>query len=336
LRGLAERGSGDYFFIQSPENIPLYVSTAIKGLTRLIGTSGTFTLTGEHGAIPTIYGAEGESLVYHFGDIVANDQINIVAAIEVDDTPKINGTRSCSIATWEISYKTNSTQSEQKTFRGQIIMDFTTDLSEIEEQDEEVTLAVKIKEFGSREREGKILYEEGKLAEVITHRKSYIIELKEFESKDPSGRITRLIQSANKQLLNLEKELEEKKKLSTLTPTQLEFYRRFGKFPTRKGPIIQKTNKTHFDSADFTLQKTDPNSTTGNSSLVPISPSTMLPAARVPLDNNPLMARVYTNPATAGNNNTRSSLVSKYFHSAEYLCMKDRTFSWMNAHVLQN
>jgi hypothetical protein len=349
LRGISERGSGDYFFIQSPENIPKYVSTAIKGLTRLVGLGGTFTLTGEHGTIATIYGADGSDK-YHFGDIVANEQINIVAAIEVDDSPKINGTNSSIVAKWEVSYQTNSTQPEQKSYNGHIIMEFTTELAAAEEQDEEVILAVKIKEFGAKEREGKILYEDGKLAEVIDLRKSYIIELKEYEEKDSTGRITKLIESAAKQLSNLESELAEKKLLSTLTPAQHEFYRKFGRLPPpeRKRPIVQK-KRTYFDSAEWSLQKNEPTKNEKPSNFVPLlSPSSMKqPPSKTdsptsptspsstsedPSDKEPQQQPPNSTITTKPPNYSRNS-VRKFFDSAEYLCLRDSTFSWKNAHV---
>jgi len=124
-------------------------------------------------------------------------------------------------------------------------MNFTDEIEDIEEQDEEVVLAVKIKEFGNKEREGKMLYEEGKLTEVIAHRKAYITELKEFKDKDKSGRISRLIESAEKQLSNLEAELEENKLLSTMTASEVEFYRKFGKVPPvgRKRPLVGQKNE---------------------------------------------------------------------------------------------
>jgi len=58
----------------------------------------------------------------------------------------------------------------------------------------------------------------------------------------------RLIESAEKQLSNLEAELEENKLLSTMSPSEVEFYRKFGKPPPvgRKRPLVAQKKKDLF------------------------------------------------------------------------------------------
>jgi len=210
-------------------------------------------------------------------------------------------------------------------------MNFTKEIEELAEQDEEVVLAVKIKEFAHKEREGKVLYEDGKLEELIVHRKNYIIELKEFEEIDKSGRISQLIESAVKQLSNLETEFEETKLLLTMTPSEVEFYRKFGKFPPvgRKRPLVAQKKRTYFDSADWSLNKTGPAGippgVLGAGGLLGGSPGAAF------LRGIPAEQQV---PQVVGLSAPRSSAsVRKYFDSAEYMCRKDNSFNWKSSHI---
>eukprot|EP01124_Arcella_intermedia_P037119 TRINITY_DN9865_c0_g1_i1.p1 TRINITY_DN9865_c0_g1~~TRINITY_DN9865_c0_g1_i1.p1 ORF type:complete len:507 (-),score=98.27 TRINITY_DN9865_c0_g1_i1:23-1543(-) len=311
MRGIAERGSGDYFFIQSPENIPEYVCGAIQGLTRLIGTRGTFKLIPEGSTKTKICGIESNQDSYPFGDIVASETRNIVTEIETEPDPQPGDQTARRVATWKITYRTNSREPSTQELSGEVVLHFSDVVEREEGLDSDVHLAVKIKEFADKEREGKILYEAGKLKEVIELRKSYLLELKEYEDKDPSGRISRLIQSAQRQLINLEAELSESLLLSTKTPSEIEFYYKFGKFPpAKKRPLISSSNKRAFDSADWSLTK---NGVQGGAA------TTFHPT---PLG---ALVEVAVSPCRAS---TR-----KYFDSAEYMCRKDNTFNWKSGHI---
>jgi hypothetical protein len=248
---------------------------------------------------------------------VGNQQINILASIELDDTSKISGTQD--IATWEISYKTNSELGpELKKKCGKISVDLTTELMAIEEkEDVEVLLAVKIKEFGNKEKTRKILYESGKLTEVIANQKSYINELKEFVHKDPAGRILRLFQAAKIQLLTLENELLQKNYRSKLTPNQNKYIDRYGPIPTgRRLPILAPKRSP---SPQIKPENLNSNSIESNSQTC----STDSEISET--------AGTKVGVVLGSNNNSQSrNSVLKIFSSAEYLCNKDRSFYWNN------
>jgi len=40
-----------------------------------------------------------------------------------------------------------------------------------------------------------------------------------------------------------------------LTPQEQEFFKKFGKLPNKKGPMIKNSGKKHFDSADWQMKQ---------------------------------------------------------------------------------
>ena len=57
MKGIAEQGSGAYFFIEGSSAIPQFTSFALKGLFKLVGSDALLTLRGLNGGVvKKIYG----------------------------------------------------------------------------------------------------------------------------------------------------------------------------------------------------------------------------------------------------------------------------------------
>jgi len=253
MRGIAERGSGDYFFMQNIGSIPDYVSRAIFGLKSLIGTNGCFKLFPESGTtITQIYGPENPGDEYLFGDITAANQRNIIAEIQVKP-PKLQDRELWQAAMWELSYEPvevskNDQTRKREILRGEIQFTCTTEVNDIVDHDQEVIIAVKIKECGKKDRLCKALLDCGKIEEAIRIKKEMISELKEFLSKDTSGKIAILIELGEKALQEVETSAEDKDT---------------GKHFIKK-PNLPATRK-YFDSGDYFCRNDNAYTWTSNS-----------------------------------------------------------------------
>jgi len=244
MRGIAEKGSGDYFYMQNAISIPDYVSRAISGLKSLIGINGSFKLFPEIGTtITQIYGPENPGDEYLFGDITSSNQRNIIAEIQVKP-PKYG--QQWKAATWELSYNPiQANQTGTREYRkGEIQFTCTNEINEIVDHDQDVIIAVKIKESGKIDRLCKSLLDSGKVEEAIRIKRDMLNELKEFSSKDTSGKIAILIELGEKAL----QEVETGEPIASLTKNT--------NSPSKGQQLIKKPKKLlvtrkYFDSADY-------------------------------------------------------------------------------------
>jgi len=86
---------------------------------------------------------------------------------------------------------------QEETVEGDLILECTTNYDILSQEDNEVMVAVKVKEVGIKNREAKALIDQNKIAEASEIQSALLTELKEFESRDSSGRITKLIGMVN-------------------------------------------------------------------------------------------------------------------------------------------
>eukprot|EP01125_Pyxidicula_operculata_P020344 TRINITY_DN7508_c0_g1_i1.p1 TRINITY_DN7508_c0_g1~~TRINITY_DN7508_c0_g1_i1.p1 ORF type:complete len:361 (+),score=92.70 TRINITY_DN7508_c0_g1_i1:132-1085(+) len=147
MRGIAERGSGDYFFIENSDEIVNMVTKAIQGLLGIVGTNGNFKLHAQPGTtVKRIFGPETPTDGYDFGDLPANNVRNILAEVEV--TPE--NVNQINVVEYEITYQTVKQPVSTVVSRGMVTMECTTDFEKLSLDELSVTLAVKIKEIGQK------------------------------------------------------------------------------------------------------------------------------------------------------------------------------------------
>jgi len=206
MRKMAERGSGDYFYIRETSDINEIVTQSMEGLLGLLGTNACFRVHPKQGTVvKKIYGPETASDGYSFGDIVANSERNIL--VELDITPDEDGM--ISVGDWELTY--TGTDNKKVTMREKIMYNCTKDMlvASACSDNNEVLISVKIKEAGETDRVIKELLMQNQIEKAVEMKKALLKELEELESKDPAGRITKLIELSKKALSFLEEEAEE-------------------------------------------------------------------------------------------------------------------------------
>jgi len=207
MRGIAERGSGDYYFIESPVDIVSCVQKAFQVLVGLVGTNGSFKVFAEPGnKVTEIYGPENPDSGYSFGDINSSGVRNVLVAMEVN--PESNS-ENWKVLRWVLTYKSTTNPSKNQSIEGKFQMKCTTDHEMLQQEDNEVVLAVKVKEFGKKDKECKVLLDQNKITEAIVLKKAMLSELREFETRDKSGRIQKLIEISEKALESLSEENEK-------------------------------------------------------------------------------------------------------------------------------
>jgi len=272
MRGIAERGSGDYYFIETPVHIVPCVQRAFQVLVGLVGTNGYFKVFSENATkIVEIYGPENPDSGYSFGDINSSGTRNVLVALEV--FPEINQLV-WEVLRWELSFKSTTTPSQNQVICGTLQLNCTTDHELLQDEDNEVVLAIKVKEFGKKDKECKILLDQNKIAETISLKKSMLSELREFELRDKSGRIQKLIEISEKALESLTEEdgkiqlqqhqqqLQQTREPVLLItnpgglPTIFESHRphqqsKLRLVPKKKPVFSKKVARKYFDSGDY-------------------------------------------------------------------------------------
>jgi len=198
MRGIAERGSGDYYFIESPTHIVSCVQKAFQGLVGLVGTNGCFKVFAEPNCeVKEIFGPENPDTGYLFGDINSVGVRNVLVDMEV--TPAAES-EECKVLKWMLTYNSTTIPVVQETLSGELIMPSTSDHDLLDDVDDEVVLAVKVKQFGKKDKACKLLLDQNNIKGAITLKKEILSELRELSHRDKSGKIQKLIEFSERAL----------------------------------------------------------------------------------------------------------------------------------------
>jgi len=236
-----------------------------------LGTNGSFKVFAEpENKVVEIYGPEKPESGYSFGDINSSGVRNVLVAMEVN--PGLN-TLNWKVLRWVLTYKSTTNPSTNRTLEGKLQMKCTTDHEMLQQEDNEVVLAVKVKEFGKKDKECKALLDQNKITEAILLKKAILSELREFEARDKGGRIQKLIEISEKALESLNEENEKSQQqhqplvrefvplitnpggLATIYESQQQQLQQ-PQFPhirlAKKKPVFsKKVARKYFDSGDY-------------------------------------------------------------------------------------
>jgi len=209
MKGIAEEGHGNYFFIGNSEEIPKKVESGMNILSKLIGSNITLQIVGMNGTIVTkVWGHDDLSIPAQLGDICENDSRLIL--LEADVTPPFDYVEGedgegklidIIKGTWTF----RNTKGERIENKNNIQVRFTSDTKRVNEVD-----AVKVTTATSEgsEKDTKILslLAQGDRKSAIQLKKETITNLQAVESLDKTGIVTKLIKRHEGTLADMERE----------------------------------------------------------------------------------------------------------------------------------
>jgi len=209
MKGIAEEGHGNYFFIGNSAEIPKKVSSGMNILSKLIGSNITLQVTGVGGTIVTkMWGHEDLSVPAQLGDICENDSRLIF--LEADVLPPTDYSEGedgegklIDIMKYKWTYRDLQGATVENTKNVQVR--FTSDNKRVNEVD-----AVKVTAATSEgsEKDMKILnlLAQGDRKQAIQLKKEIIESLEAVEKLDSRGIVTKLIQRQKTTLEDMENE----------------------------------------------------------------------------------------------------------------------------------
>ena len=134
MKGIAEQGSGAYFFIEGSSAIPQFTSFALKGLFKLVGSDALLTLRGLNGGVVTkIYGHSDPSqrthppsspttpsltplystTAYKLDDLVQDNERKVICDLDVTPTASKDSEE---VLHYELSYRPANAGTDGKAF----------------------------------------------------------------------------------------------------------------------------------------------------------------------------------------------------------------------------
>jgi len=208
MKGIAKNGAGEYFFIDSAEAIPKVVSKAIHGLMDITAANATLRFRGSGGVVVTkVYGFETADLLQPLlvGDLLSDNVRKILVEVEVS----CSGPTQPSV-TYELNYQPDATKDGICTVKGEIKLISTSDENLIQRSNDEVVVALKIKEAGQADISVANLIGKNKIPEAVSIKREMLKELQSIEHLDATGTVTKLITKGEEALKQLESNQDRK------------------------------------------------------------------------------------------------------------------------------
>jgi len=213
MRGIADSSKGNYFFIDSPENIKLLVTKAFNNLLWNLASDALLKVRGAKETIlkrimgkPPEANTKGASL----GDIREgkadeDEVVQVLCEFEV----KPQDLNEADILTFEFSFlPANSKKRIVQT--GSLKMPFTSDDKIVKENDEVMT-SINVAQVNDMDKEVIRLLDEDKVEEAITQKEKTVGVLKEAARKDKSGLASKLLKHEEITLNNMQNRTESAK-----------------------------------------------------------------------------------------------------------------------------
>jgi len=183
MAGIAEKGQGDYFFIQGSESIGKLVARGLQGFTSLLGTETQVTLKGLNGATVTKVYSHSTTDVLSLGDLRELDSRKLLIELDVSQVvPAVSREdEKLAILSWEVNY--NSVKSKGKIILSGVvaIRGINDDSSVIKQYRDEFVWAFKaLKTAEERDSEILNLMAAGRFDEAINSKEETIRDLNEI------------------------------------------------------------------------------------------------------------------------------------------------------------
>jgi len=193
MKGIGEHGSGDYFFIDTADKIPILVSRGLSGLLSLIGTNSVLHLQGMNGAIvKKIFMHDDIIKGAQLNDLRENDSRQILA--EVEFSPSFN--YSTEFLTYTLQYHLPGISNEPKILTGTHSINITNDPKIVEPENTRVLVSVTISQNGENDKEVIRLMDNGNVDAAIKLKQASILQMEKVVHLDKSGMLASLIERA--------------------------------------------------------------------------------------------------------------------------------------------
>jgi len=209
MKGIAEEGHGNYFFIGNSAEIPQKVASGMNILSKLIGSNITFQVNGVNGTIVTkMCGHDDLSSPAQLGDICENDSRLILVEADVmppTDYPEGEDGEGKLIDIIKYTWTYRNTQGGNVENTNKVQVRFTSDNKRVNEVD---AVKVTIATSEGSEKDTKILnlLAQGDRKQAIQLKKEIITNLEAVEKLDLTGIVTKLIKRHKTTLEDMEKE----------------------------------------------------------------------------------------------------------------------------------
>lgn len=204
MRGVAESGAGDYFFIDKPESIQSLVRKGLSSVLSLIGINATLKVRGRGTAVvKKAYGHPTSVLVpgVPLGDIKESDLVQLLVEIEV--TPKDNEPQE--VLQWELSMKSvDNNQSEPLVFSGIVTVQTSDDEKSNAVEDEKVAVSYALYQMSEADEIAAALVGQGERAKAVKIKSDAIESLAKVEKADQSGMVSSALGNAKVLLKQME------------------------------------------------------------------------------------------------------------------------------------
>jgi len=208
MKGIAECGHGDYFFIEDGPDIVNKVGKGMLVLQELIGTNLNLKVRGLNGGVvkrmlsydDLVGGAQ-------IGDICEDDLRQVL--IEVEVTPKDDKDNLLDVLSYVLTYSpTTTTDGSKEVVRmeGTLKVHFTTNEAEVQQENLEVFVALTLSKVGEKNKTILNLIRSSKIDEAIKIKESIIQDLKSVIDMDNTGVVSLLLERAISTLKGLKEQ----------------------------------------------------------------------------------------------------------------------------------
>lgn len=212
MRGIAEHGQGKYFFIDTAQNIPKYVSKAIHGLMDTVAVNGTLMVKGVNGAeLIKLSKTNDITKGVFMPTIVGNDTQRILAQVQIPS--KSEGKEPVEIIKYSFTF-TEKNPEVTKTIKGVVSIRYTKTSSLLKKENSEVLVALAMQEAAVKDREVAALLSTGDLAAAKTKKEETMTLLRSVVEKDTKGHIKKMIEYGEQDLVSIQKKDTKKAKKS--------------------------------------------------------------------------------------------------------------------------
>jgi len=185
MKGIAEQGSGAYFFIEGSSAIPQFTSFALKGLFKLVGSDALLTLRGRNGGVvKKIYGHSDLLQPYKLDDLIQDNERKVICDLDVTPTASKDSEE---VLHYELSYRpASSTDGTRTSVTGTVTMTFVDNVDDIVKNNETFVQVV-IQQTAEIDTELVALMDSEKLEETLALQEKQIVLFKSILELDEGG-----------------------------------------------------------------------------------------------------------------------------------------------------
>jgi len=199
MKGIAEYGHGDYFFIDGAADIDYKVKKGMEVLTELIATNSRLKLKLPSGIeVVKVHGFNATDDVA-IGDLCADDVRQVLLELKV--APQ-NFSGEIDLVNWNLEF--DSLQGKKESMDGKLSIKVTFNENDVEIEIPEIVVAKEIKIAGETDLKIKDLISKGDYDSAITLKKESINRLNKAKSLDKTGLVDLILQRAQAVLEGLQ------------------------------------------------------------------------------------------------------------------------------------